>query len=444
MKIADDRKIYPISAAQRILHWSEMFTLEPRKVKENNVISSYMRVPADCDLDALERAFNDLVKYNDALRLRLFRKHRMGLQYIKDFEYTPLQRIQLDGEAAFNTYLAGISQYKISFMSESLVWARLLILGPGDGVLLMRMHHAAIDGYSVRLVLDQLEKYYEANLRGDNPEPDQIYSVVKYFELQEAYAKSDQHRADRKYWFHLYTHQRKYSYPAGYRSEFGACSAEKMTIEHEDYIRLLDLASQMGCTLQALMMTLAAVTTYVVTGKENFNIFSLTHGRLTRDLKKTIGCMMNTVPVFYDLQPDVSVRIQIRENYLLFLENLSHGRLPLGELVPMSYPEAIKHFFNFNPAWLLFSCMEYGDLFAHTRYKMDLVLSNNQPSQFYLSMLEIPGERLDIDLSYQTRKFSPHTIKQLLNNYMYVIGSTLDHPDLTLRQIRQNYEEMKI
>lgn len=443
MKISDDKTIYPISAAQRILHWAEMFSLEPHKVKENNVISSYMRVPVECNLDALEKAFNDLIKYNDALRLRLFRKFRSELQYIKDFEYMSLPRIQLDGEAAFNTYLADIRRFKVTFSSESMVWAQLLILGPGDAVLLMRMHHAIIDGYSLRLIFDQLEKYYEANLRGENPEPEQVFSVVKFFELQQAYAKSEQRRVDRKYWFHLYTHQRHYSYPAGYRSEFGACSADKLVIDHDEYTRLLQLASQLGCTLQALMMTLAAFATYAVTGKENFNIFSLTHGRLTRYLKNTIGCMMNTVPVFYDLQPDVPIKTQIRENYLLFLENLSHGRLPLGELVPMSYPEAIKHFFNFNPAWLLFSCMEYGNLFAHSRYKMDLVLSDNQPSQFYLSMLEVPGERLDFDLSYQTRKYKPQTIKLLLKAYYFIIISTLDHPDWTLRQIRKAYQEAK-
>jgi hypothetical protein len=443
LKIPDDRPIYPISAAQRVLRWSEMFSLEPRKVKENNIISSYLRVPADCDLDALEQAYNDLVRYNDALRLRIFRKGKETLQFIKEIEYMQLPRVPLDGEAAFKAYLATIQQYKITFFSENLVWARLLILGPGDGVLLMRMHHAVTDGYSVRLMFDQLETYYEARRRGEIPEPAQVYSVVKYFELQAAYAKSEQHQADRRYWFHLYTHQRCYSYPAGYRSEFGACDAEKMVIGLEEYTRLLQMARQTGCTLQSLMMTLVAVTTYVVTGRENFTLFSLTHGRLNKSLKNTVGCMMNTVPIFYDLQPDGPVQTQIRDNYSRFLEMLSHGRLPLGEQVPMSYPEAVKHFFNFNPAWLLFSCMEYGDLFAHARYQMDLIRSTNQPHQFYLSMLEIPGEQLDIDLSYQTRKYRPQTIKQLLQAYSAVIGSTLDHPDWTLRQIKQAYEEKK-
>ena len=436
MKIPSDRQIYPISAAQRVLRWSEMFSLEPLKVKENNIISSYMRVMAECDIDALEKAFNDLVRFNDSLRLRLFRSPKGIRQYIRDFEPQHLPRVSLDGEAAFTAYLEGIYQNKIGMFDQNLVWARLLILGPGDGVLLMRIHHAAIDGYSVRLIFEQLEKYYECARRGENPEPGQIFSVIKYFEMQEAYARSAQHQSDRKYWLHLFTHQRRFSFPAGYRSEHGECSSEKLNIGQDAYFRLQDLARQSSCTLQSLLMTLAAVTTCVVTGKDNFTIFSLTHGRLNKYLKNTVGCMMNTVPVFYDLNMDIPVQSLFRTCYVEFLEMLSHGRLPLGEQVPMSYPEAIKHFFNFNPSWLMFSCMEYGDLFAHASYKMELLRAANQPHQFYLSMFEILGERLELELSYQTRKYKPDTVKMLLSAYSSVIQATIDHPDWTIRQIK--------
>jgi non-ribosomal peptide synthetase component F len=214
-----------------------------------------------------------------------------------------------------------------------------------------------------------------------------------------------------------------------------------MAVSHDTYQKLQALASRTNCTLQSLLMTLAAVTTYVVTGKENFAIFSLTHGRLNQYLKNTVGCMMNTVNVFFDLKPDTTIEKLLPECYLTFLDTLSHGRLPMGEQIPMTYIEAVKHFFNFNPGWLLFSSMEYGDLFAHSAYEMSMIHQTNQAHQFYLSMQDVAGEQVNFELSYQTRRFKPETIRQILKDYYYVINCATDHPQWSIGQIRSEFKK---
>jgi hypothetical protein len=439
--IPGEKQVYPISAAQRILRWSEMFSIEPRKVKENNIISSYMRISDNCNMDALEYAYNELIKNNDSLRLKLFRTAHGIKQYIKDYTYTKLEQISVDGDAGFKDFLSNLNRYPVTFFDDNLVWAKLVIRAPGDCSLVTRIHHAVVDGYSIRLIFEQLEKYYDCYLRGETPDAPKTYSITKYFDLQDKYEKSEQHTADRKYWFHLYTHQRRLSFPAGYRSEIGDCASERMAVSHDTYQKLQALASRTNCTLQSLLMTLAAVTTYVVTGKENFAIFSLTHGRLNQYLKNTVGCMMNTVNVFFDLKPDTTIEKLLPECYLTFLDTLSHGRLPMGEQIPMTYIEAVKHFFNFNPGWLLFSCMEYGDLFAHSAYEMSMIHQTNQAHQFYLSMLDVAGERVDFELSYQTRRFKPEAVRQLLKAYYDVICCATDHPQWRIEQIRSEFKK---
>ncbi len=439
MKIPADKRIYPISSAQKTLLWSEIFSLEPKKVKQNNIISFYMRVKKDCDINALEFAYNELIKNNDTLRLRLFRTLRGIKQYIKDFRYTKLERVKADG--GLEVYLKEVNRYLVKFFDESLTWAQLVICGQGDCALVMRVHHAAIDGYSIRLIFEQLEKYYNAYLRDNDMEPEKSYSILKYFDMEERYLKSKQHKADRKFWLNQFIHQRKFSFPAGYRSEFGYCASEIMNIDKGTYSNLIDLAKETNCTLQFLLMTLAAFTTYVVTGKKNFCLFFASHGRINHSLKKTIGCMMNTIPIFYDLKPEMKIRDMLPQYYLMYLEMLSHGRLPLSELVPMSYYEAIKHFFNFNPAWLLFSSMEYGDFSEQSQYDMEMIRPVNQPNQFYLTMLDIGGERIDFDLSYQSRKFKPQTIRNLLKAYSFIIKSSVNHAGWSIGDIKNKYEE---
>jgi hypothetical protein len=115
--------------------------------------------------------------------------------------------------------------------------------------------------------------------------------------------------------------------------------------------------------------------------------------------------------------------------------------LPLSELVPMSYIEAVKHFFNFNPAWLLFSSMEYGDFSESSKYKMEMLRPVNQPNQFYLTMLDIKNERLDFDLSYQSRKYKPETVKMFLDSYKIIINHAADNPELSINEILVKYKK---
>ena len=69
-----EKDIYPLSDSQKLLMWSQVFTLEPKAVKENNILSFYFLIPNNCSLKALERAFNLVVQNNDSLRLKIFRR----------------------------------------------------------------------------------------------------------------------------------------------------------------------------------------------------------------------------------------------------------------------------------------------------------------------------------------------------------------------------------
>ena len=64
------KTLYRLSAAQSLIRWAEMFSIEPRKTRENNILGMYVLVERDADADALERAFNHLIAHNDSLRLR--------------------------------------------------------------------------------------------------------------------------------------------------------------------------------------------------------------------------------------------------------------------------------------------------------------------------------------------------------------------------------------
>ncbi len=430
-----DKKIYKLSGSQAMMMTSQIFTLTPNDVKENNILSSYFLIPSNCNYEALEKAFWLVIKRNDALRLKIFRKGLHLYQYIKEYTSYSLPRVKLGSRQEFDAYLDTIDKYKIEMTADNLVWATLADMG-SCGALVIRMHHACTDGFSMNLIFKQLEEFYDAFASGNTPqEPKKLYSVTDFFEQEKAYKISQQHKTDLAFWKHCYNNQRHYSFPAGKRAAHGDAEKETVSFSGEAYEKLCELCKNEGFSLQFLFMSLVALTVNSLTGADNFCIYSLTHGRTTFPLKQTVGCMMNTVPMFYDINGGLTVREFLKNQYMAFLEYLSHGKLSSGEQTPLSYKEAFKNNFNFLHGWMMFSSMEYGNTTAHSKYEPKRLPYKTIPYQFYCAFLEVKGERVEINLTYQTRRFKREQILKAKEELCRIVEIIAQSPDATINSI---------
>ncbi|MEA4889046.1 MAG: condensation domain-containing protein [Clostridiaceae bacterium] len=431
-----DRKMIKMADSQKLLLWSQFFSLEPMKVKENNIIGFYIRIK-DGDPKTLEQAYNKVIQTNDSLRLRFRHSGLLGIrQYIEAFHYIPLPVRRLDSDQAFQTYLDQIHRYSLPMYGPRLTWAEIVMIPGENAILVMRFHHLIIDGYSIALIFRRIAEAYEQYKNGKEPEPAQ-YSVLRVFEQERQYKKSSRHAEDWRYWLRNFNLQPHYSFPAGHRSEFGACARQNIEISGCLYHEAMALAMKSGCSIQSIIMSAAAYTTYLITRKTNFCIYSLTHGRYDRAAKQTVGCLVNTIPVFYNLDPRRSISDTLKDDYLNFLDALKHGRLSMSEQTLLSYKEALLHGFNFNHAWLIISSMEYGAAFSQSVYEGNYILSRNQPHQFYCSLLEIPGEKIEIGLGYQTRKYTARQVDQVLQLFLEVIHGMILTPEAPLVRLAE-------
>lgn len=430
------KTLFKMHDSQTLLLWSQVFTIEPRKVKESNILSFYIKIRGG-DPKLLAKAFNKVLATNDALRLRFV---RLGLlqyrQYIDDIRtYEPSHQAVADEAAFEKEYLPSIYQYLLPMTGERLYWAGLVSIGSESVALVMRFHHLVVDGYSIALVFSRIAEAYDQYVQSIEPQPPE-YSILRSFEQVRKYKASPKHAEDRSFWMRSFNTQPRYSFPAGRRSELGDCSESEIAIEGLLYQDTIALASRLGCSLQSLIMTVAAFTVYRLTGKTNFCIYSLTHGRFDAIDKKTVGCLMNTVPTFYNLDPARRFDEILQNEYLNFLETLKHGRLSMSEQTPMSYKEAVLHGFNFNHAWLMISAMDFGKTFAKSAYEGRALTAKNQPHQFYGSVLEVPGERIDLVLGYQIKKFKTQQVSQILLTFRDVLSQVTAQPEAALQIVR--------
>lgn len=436
MRLLPNTPIFKLSDPQKILLVTQIFSIEKRSVKEANIISGFFRIPENCNFEALEKAFNKVIERNDALRLRIFFKKFGIYQYIEKFSPVKLNVVKLENsDSAFDEYVRSIYCHRIKLFNNNLVWAEIAAMGT-SGVLMMRFHHACVDGLSMSLIFKQLETYYDCFANNEELPEEKEYSVTQYFLNEAKYRQSQQHTKDRLFWKNSFNSQREYRFPAGHRSEFGSSSRLSTVISGDTYDKLIRFCHANNCSMQAALMSFSAILTYCETNADNFCIYSLTHGRHTPALKQTVGCMMNVVPTFFDIDVNMTVNEFAQDSYMRILTHLSHGKFATTEMNSLIYKESIKNFFNFNHAWLMFSVMDLAVTQSKLKYQADLLPHRNTPYQFYCAVLETPGESVRINLSYQIHKFKEKQVSTLLKNFDRLVELAVNNPEMTVKELK--------
>ena len=391
--------------------FSQRANTNRKMARELNVLKFYFLVRENCDYNALTQAFQALLRNNDSLRIRFCRRLFHTRQYITDYEpYVP-ERIKLNSRSEFDTYLESTRMKELPMYHSPLYWASLVDMGD-CGALVMRISHFCIDGFSISLIFSQLEKYYKAFAAGE-PEPKiRTYSIVDYFKLDNEYTASNELKEDRAYWQQVHKHQPEYQPPVPFAIS-GKSKRINCCIDGERYAALSSYCSQHMMSMSFMTNLLAALTTYVMTGSNNFCMLVMSHGRRNFKMKQTVGCMINYVPMYFHFETGKTLDETATEHYLRYMEALTHGRLPLSVHNPMTFGEAFKHKMNFGHfCWLLFSAMDYHSAVKDPLIETGTLDDTTLSYHFYCAAFDDPGERITLEVSHLTSRYSPEVMQK--------------------------------
>lgn len=423
-------KEYPISQSQLGIIVSPLATLDRKRAAYFNTLTCAFEWN-EPDQAAIVASANMLLKVNDALRMRMIYRFPFTFrQYFTDYEPETLDELTFDTDEAYERWLEEAKCWPVPMFAGKLYRFKLLHRPGGKATLWLQFNHLTIDGYSVKLIAQQIIRYYEAFHAGRTPEAGPVGSYVRYLEKEREYRNSKQHAEDGAYWRAAFKAQPRFSFPAGRRKMNLEATSEWLVIEGELYDRLNEFCRGQGCSQSSVLMTLAALTTYALTGKDNFSIASLSYGRMDAVARRTIGCMVSNPVVMYLVNPQLSFAEYALESYRNGLEMMRHLRYEGSRMTVYSYPKCVKAGFNFNYAWLLFSPMDFESVFRETGIRGRMFWSNSMIPQLYCAVFDIPKEnRVEIELRYQVKGFSAKQIRRILDTAINILTRALEDPE---------------
>ncbi|MCP4147005.1 MAG: hypothetical protein GY757_04570, partial [bacterium] len=164
-----------------------------------------IRYPQLIDKELLEKAINSVLEKNEGLHLRLMesRFYPQLLQYAALYKHYPLESFDFSGddsEERMRQWLQKDTQTPFHTVNANLFYFAYVRYNEKEAGYYMKVHHIAVDGWSVALLLSQIHNAYEALAAGREPDATPAPSYIQFLEDERNYLKSQQAEEDREFW----------------------------------------------------------------------------------------------------------------------------------------------------------------------------------------------------------------------------------------------------
>ncbi|HEX2077177.1 MAG TPA: condensation domain-containing protein, partial [Longimicrobium sp.] len=433
----------PLSFAQERLWFIDR--LEPGSDVYNMPVAR--RLEGALDQAALARALGEIVRRHEALRTTFREVDGSPVQVIASSGGFALAVEDLSGlseadrEAAARLRTREEARRAFDLSAGPLFRASLLRLGEEDHVLLLSMHHAVSDGWSMGVLFRELSALYAAYRDGgESPLPELAVQYADYAVWQRSWLRGEVLRRQLDWWrerlggappaLELPTDRPR---PA-VASSRGASHVFRLPADITRGLRAL--ARREGATLY--MVTHAALDLLLSrwSGQEDLVVGSPIAGRTRVETEGLIGFFVNTLALRIDLSGDPSFQELLRRVRETALGAYAHQDLPFERLVEEVAPErGLSHTPLFQVMFALQNAGS-GEGLAIAGLRLEPFEGEIRTVRFDLELdLREVGEELVGSLRFRTDLFDAATIERFAAQYRVVLAAAVASPEERLSRL---------
>ncbi|RKH58629.1 non-ribosomal peptide synthetase, partial [Corallococcus interemptor] len=335
----------PLSFAQQRLWFIDQ--LEPGSSLYN--VPTLVRLEGDLDAAALEQSLRDVVQRHEALRTTFEEEAGQPVQRIHASVDVPLNTVDLSAsgaaaeEAARHRVLEEMAK-PFDLMRGPLLRALLLRLDARDHVLVVTMHHAVSDGWSVGVLLRELGTLYSALARGQAwTLPPLPVQYADYAAWQRDWLRDETLRREVDYWKQsLGGASPVLELPAdrprpAVRTNAGTTHGFTLPLELSQ--GLSALAQKEGASLFMVLLAGWQALLSRYSGQQDISVGSPIAGRTRTELEGLIGFFVNTLVLRARVDGDQSFRALLTQVKETVLGAYEHQEVPFEKLVEALQPE---------------------------------------------------------------------------------------------------------
>ncbi|HEY1354225.1 MAG TPA: amino acid adenylation domain-containing protein [Ktedonobacteraceae bacterium] len=321
-----------------------------------------------------------------------------------------------------------------------LVRVTLLRQAATEHVLILNMHHIVSDGWSIGLLMQELNALYPA-LRAGRPNPlaPLALQYADYALWQRQWLEGSVLENHLNYWRQqLAGAPTTLDLPADHlRPDTQSYQGQCLFFQLPLHLRtaLSQLGQREGATLFMTLLAAFQVLLSCSSGQEDFLIGTPVANRAHEETEGLIGCFINTLVLRSNLRGEPSLRTLVQRVRETCLQAYAHQELPFEQLVEALRPERNA---NYNPLFqVMFILQNAGETALQLpglqveavaeqagSAKFDLTLSLSESEQAFEGVLE-----------YNSELFEGSTIAGLQRHFLAILQEMVANPDRRISEI---------
>jgi amino acid adenylation domain-containing protein/FkbM family methyltransferase len=432
----------PLSFAQERLWFLDR--LHPGSAFYN--VPSALRLSGALHAAALQRAVGGVVRRHESLRTVFREMEGAPRQLVAPFRGFALPVCDLSGlaeedrEAEARRHAAADAARPFDLAAGPLLRVALLRLGGDEHVLLLNVHHAVSDGWSMGVLLGELAELYGAHRDGREPAlPELPVQYADYAVWQRRHLRGEALERQLAYWKGRLAGapgllELPLDRPRPAVQSFRGAHA-RLELPAGLLAGLQALARGGGATLYMVVLAAFQALLGRYAGSDDVVVGSPVAGRTRRETEGLIGFFVNTLVLRADLGGDPPFRELVARVREATLGAYEHQELPFERLVAELQPErALGHSPLFQVMFALADAgARAGGLPGLAVRGMD---AGGDAVRFDLVLQVAPhAGGIGALLQYGTDLFERATAERLLEHLRRVLEQAADHPDRPLSRL---------
>ncbi|HHP7244172.1 MAG TPA: condensation domain-containing protein, partial [Elainellaceae cyanobacterium] len=440
-KVQTATNVHPLSFAQQQLWFLDQ--LEPGNPAYN--ISFAIGMEGSLKVALLERSLNEMVRRHEVLRTNFSLVNgkpvqiiapslRLSLSVVDYQDYPELER-----ESEVQCLATQESQQPFDLTQEPLLRAKLMRLGQQEHRLLVTMHHIILDGLSAEVFIQELAALYKAFLTEKaSPLPELPIQYKDFVYWQRQWLQKEQLETQLNYWKQQLEGvpailQLPTDHPRPSVQTFRGAS-QSLELSKTLTNKLQTLSHQEGVTLFMLLLAAFQTFLYRYTGQDDIPVGSPIANRNHSELKRLIGCFINTLVLRTNLGGNPSFRELLGRVRQVALGAYAHHDLPFEQLVEALRPQRDV---SYNPLFQVsFTFQHAPQLDEIPGLTLNQLKVESRTSQFDLRLIiETTQGELTASFEYNTDLFEDATITRMLGHFRNLLEGIVVNPDQSLSEL---------
>lgn len=427
----------PLSFGQQRMWFLDQ--LEPGS--DEYLVPLALRLRGPLDTEALRLAVDAGAARHEVLRTRYLADDGKPRQVIDPAGPVPFELVDLSGtpqpEERALRLLAQAAGRAFDLAAEWPLRVTVVRTAPEEHLMVLTLHHIAVDAWSTGLYLRDLDQAYRALAAGEpSPLRPQAVQYADFAAWQRGQQSAGETAGQLDYWRERLAGLEPLELPTDrLRSAVRDARGDLFDVELPQALgqEVAELARRRGVTPFVLMLAAFQVLLGRYTGLDDVAVGTPVAGRTRPETEELVGFFTNSLVIRTDLAGDPEFGEFLEQVHRVSAEAFSHQDVPFEHLVDALKPDRDL---SRNPLFQVMFELQHqeGDLTALGGAAVESIEIGPAVAKFDLtvSVTQHGDGQLRCWFEYATALFDRATVERLAGHYLTLLRSIVDAPDARL------------